>query len=271
MTDGFLPPIEELYDTAPCGLLLAGPRGHVLSANATLCRWLQYTKEELCSGDVRLQDLLTMGGRIFHQTHLAPLLRMQRSVAEVKLDLKRRDGTEVPMMLNLSERIWRDEPVVHVAAFVAEDRIRYERELLAQRRRAEELAQQHARDQQDLEIAQRRLRLALESAKLFAWEVDPATGERRYEDGAARLLGYSGPLRVDPATFLGAIHPEDRASELAAFEQALRGDETYHCTYRIRGLDRRERVVASWGRAFFDASGKLVQFMGLLQDSTPTV
>ena len=27
-----------------------------------------------------------MGGRIFHQTHWAPLLQMQGSVAEVKLD-----------------------------------------------------------------------------------------------------------------------------------------------------------------------------------------
>ena len=33
-----------------------------------------------------------MGGRIFHQTHWAPLLQMQGSVAEVKLDLVHRDG-----------------------------------------------------------------------------------------------------------------------------------------------------------------------------------
>ena len=30
-----------------------------------------------------------MGGRIFHQTHWAPLLQMQGSVAEVKLDVVR--------------------------------------------------------------------------------------------------------------------------------------------------------------------------------------
>ena len=33
-----------------------------------------------------------MGGRIFHQTHWAPLLQMQGSVAEVKLEVVHRDG-----------------------------------------------------------------------------------------------------------------------------------------------------------------------------------
>ena len=49
-----------------------------------------YRREDLI-GQRRLQDLLTMGGRIFHQTHWAPLLQMQGSVAEVKLDVVQRE------------------------------------------------------------------------------------------------------------------------------------------------------------------------------------
>lgn len=40
----------------------------------------------------RFQELLTMGGRIFHQTHWAPLMKLQGSVAEVKLDLLHTNG-----------------------------------------------------------------------------------------------------------------------------------------------------------------------------------
>lgn len=147
-----LPGAGQLYDAAPCGLLLAGSDGAILHANATLCGWLRYKAPELV-GHKRFHDLLGMGGRIFYQTHLQPLLRMQGSVAEVKLGLKRRDGQEIPMMVNIAERAWNGQTVLHVALFVAEDRHKYEKELLLQRQRAEELARQHARDQEDLRSA----------------------------------------------------------------------------------------------------------------------
>ena len=147
-----LPGAEQLYDAAPCGLLLATADGHLLHANTTLCQWLRLSREELV-GKARLQDLLTMGGRIFWQTHLQPLLRMQSSVAEVKLEFKRRDDTLLPMMVNIAERAWNGQTLLQMAVFVAEDRHKYERELLLQRKRAEELAAQHARDQDALNAA----------------------------------------------------------------------------------------------------------------------
>jgi sigma-B regulation protein RsbU (phosphoserine phosphatase) len=119
---------------------VAGSDGMVLNANATLCRWLGYGPQEL-EGRVRFPDLLTVGGRIFHQTHLAPLLRMQGSVAEVKLELRHKAGHVVPMMLNAVEKRLGDDLVLHAALFVTEERHKYERELLLQRKRAEEMAQ----------------------------------------------------------------------------------------------------------------------------------
>jgi sigma-B regulation protein RsbU (phosphoserine phosphatase) len=148
-----LPAAESRYQEAPCGLLLAAPDGRIVTVNDTLCRWLQYERAELVDR-VRLQDLLTMGGRIFYQTHLQPLLRIQASVAEVKLELRRRDAGTLPMLMNIAERPWGATTLMHAAFFVAEDRHKYERELLLQRRRAEELAAQVARDQQQLAAAQ---------------------------------------------------------------------------------------------------------------------
>jgi phosphoserine phosphatase RsbU/P len=158
-----LPGMEELYEAAPCGLLVADAKGYLLRVNATLCRWLGYRQEELVAG-VRFPDLLTMGGRIFHQTHLAPLLRMQGSVAEVKVELRRKQGEPLPVMLNMTERAWRDQVLITAAVFVAEDRHKYERELLLQRKRAEELAAQHAKDQEELE----RRELEAKDRALFA-------------------------------------------------------------------------------------------------------
>jgi sigma-B regulation protein RsbU (phosphoserine phosphatase) len=147
-----VPGADALYDQAPCGLLLADVDGTLLGANATACRWLRYERDALV-GHVRFQDLLTVGGRIFHHTHLQPLLRIQASVAEVKLDFKDAQGRIVPAMVNIAETPWNGRTVQHIALFIAEDRHKYEQELLLQRRRLEELASRHAQDQRDLQAA----------------------------------------------------------------------------------------------------------------------
>lgn len=130
-----------LYEHAPCGLLLTDDDGLLLRANATFCDWLGVAGEALV-GKRRFQDLLTVGGRIFHQTQWMPLLRMQGSVAEVKLDIVRAGDTPLPMVMNAIRRERGGTTVHEIALFVAKDRHAYERELLAARKRAEELATQ---------------------------------------------------------------------------------------------------------------------------------
>ena len=77
---GPLPALAELYAGAPCGLLLTDPDGTIRHANEAFCEWMGYSLAEL-AGKRRIQELLTVGGRIFHQTHWAPLLHMQGSIA----------------------------------------------------------------------------------------------------------------------------------------------------------------------------------------------
>ena len=132
-----LPQVQEALDSAPCGLLRTGSSGVISQVNATFCQWLGYERHELVGR--RLQDLLTVGGRIFHLTHLAPLLQMQGSVSEVKLDFVRRDGTTVPVVLNAQRHATQQGVHTDIALFVARDRDRYERELVHSRKRLEVL------------------------------------------------------------------------------------------------------------------------------------
>lgn len=132
------------FDDAPCGLAQTSSSGTFLRINRTFCSWLGYGADELV-GKRRLQDLLTMGGRIFHQTHFAPLLQMQGSISEVKLELMHIDGHSVPMVLNALRRSEGDEVVHEVAAFVARDRDKYERELVQSRKRLEALVAEATR------------------------------------------------------------------------------------------------------------------------------
>ena len=79
-----LPNSDTLFETAACALVVTDQRGLILSANRTFCIWIGRDSDKLVN-IMRMQDLLTMGGKIFHQTHWSPLLQMQGSIAEVKL------------------------------------------------------------------------------------------------------------------------------------------------------------------------------------------
>jgi PAS domain S-box-containing protein len=126
-----------LIDRAPCGLIVAAAGGAIVRVNQTFCRWLGYSASDLVETR-RLQDLLTTGGKIFLQTHVMPLLQMQRSVAEIKLDLRRRDGSAVPMLINICRVSEAATEWDEVACMIMSDRHKYERELVHARARLEE-------------------------------------------------------------------------------------------------------------------------------------
>ena len=127
---------EELLEDAPCGYLSATPDGMLVRVNRTFLRWTGYQHEELV-GVKRFQDLLSVGGRIYHETHYAPMLRMQGVVREIAVDVVCADGSRLPLVVN--SILLRDADgaprVVRTTAFDATERKSYERELLAARDR----------------------------------------------------------------------------------------------------------------------------------------
>ncbi|WP_448650919.1 PAS domain-containing sensor histidine kinase [Pseudomonas fluorescens] len=145
----------ELFDNAACALAVTAEDGTILQANARFSEWLGFSRAELCGR--RFQDLLTMGGRIFHQTHLAPMLRLRGSVTEVKLDMLHHDGHKVTVLLNGNKREQADASVYDLALFGTTDRDKYERELLNARRLAEALLQERTATEIALQQAQAEL------------------------------------------------------------------------------------------------------------------
>lgn len=133
-----LPSTEQLFEEMPCGLLVTAADGTILRVNATFCGWVGLSADTLV-GRKKLQELFTMGARIFHQTHWLPMLQMQGSISEVKFDVQRQGGKPLPMLLNVLRRTTENGTYDQISAFIAEDRNQYERELLAARKRADTL------------------------------------------------------------------------------------------------------------------------------------
>lgn len=262
-----LPACEALYEDAACGLLLTRADGGILRANRSFCAALGRSPEALVGQ--RLQSLLSIGGRIFHQTHWAPLLQMQGSLAEVKLELLHADGRKLPMVMNAVVRHYGGQEYHELAVFSARDRDIYERELLAERRRAEAHLAREQQSQRELAEARVRLELALDAAQLLAWSVDLPARQRRYAPEVALLLGHARPQAVEAAEFVDRIHPEDRQREAAALEALLQsGGERLHQVFRLQGVDGVLRWVAAWARLRAGPGGVPAALVGVLQDVT---
>jgi len=122
--------LEDLYENAPCGYLSLEPSGRIFKVNRTLSTWTGYAPDQLVGK--RLHDLLSIAGRMFYETHIAPLLRMQGFFNEVALDLITDKGERLPVIANATERRDADgRPIsTRITLLKATDRRRYERELL---------------------------------------------------------------------------------------------------------------------------------------------
>lgn len=266
-----LPGIDTLFEHFPCGLVVTSTRGTILQVNETLCGWLGLQRSDLV-GRRKLQDLFTMGGRIFHQTHWLPMLQMQGSLSEVKFDVLHSDGRTIPMLLNARRRSTPSGELDQVSLTISEERNKYEKELVLARKKADELVLRQRLAQRTLEEAQSRLRLAVRVGALFLWDVDPSTRERRYQPEVSALLGYTASTTIDGQAFNAAIAPEDAEAAENAFQDALRQPgHTHAWTHRVDGVDGVQRVVSMSGQAFVGEDGSLAHFVGVATDVTEAV
>jgi sigma-B regulation protein RsbU (phosphoserine phosphatase) len=128
---------EDIFRDAPCGYVILTKDGLIERVNATVENWVGRSSSELAGK--RLPDLLNIAGRIFYETHFAPMLKMQGFLSEIALDLKGHDGKAIQVLVNASERKNEDGTVAgtYVVIFPASERRQYERDLVAARASAE--------------------------------------------------------------------------------------------------------------------------------------
>jgi phosphoserine phosphatase RsbU/P len=121
---------EDLFENAPCGYLTLSADGRIGRVNETLCAWTGYSHGHFAGK--RLHQFLNMAGRIYLETHIAPLLRMQGFFNEFALDFVTEGGERLPVIANAVEQRTPDGALISTRLVVikATDRRRYERELV---------------------------------------------------------------------------------------------------------------------------------------------
>ncbi|TQL18154.1 sigma-B regulation protein RsbU (phosphoserine phosphatase) [Streptomyces sp. SLBN-134] len=158
---------EELYEHAPCGYLSTLMDGTIAKINTTLLDWLGLDRSRVV-GRMRFTDLLTVGGKLYHETHFAPLLQMKGEVSGIAMDIKAAAGQRMPVLVTSRVKTSKDgEPLlIRTTVFDARERRAYEAELLRGRRAAEEAHRQAEADRARLQEALAVLQQSLLPAEL---------------------------------------------------------------------------------------------------------
>ena len=120
---------EDFFENSLCGFIIADSRGLIQRVNTKILRWTNDTCENLKGK--KFSDLLSIGGKIYYETHLWPLLRMQGFFDEVVVDLKSTTGIKIRVLVNAMERRNDngDASFIRFTVLKATDRLQYEQNL----------------------------------------------------------------------------------------------------------------------------------------------
>jgi signal transduction histidine kinase len=128
--------LDGILDTAPCGFISVTDDSVVRIINATLLDMLGYEREEIIGQ--RLESVLTVGAKIFYQTHFFPLLRLHGHAEEIFMLLRAKSGDDVAVLVNAVRRQRASEWVTDCVLVRVRERQKFEDALLRAKKAADE-------------------------------------------------------------------------------------------------------------------------------------
>jgi signal transduction histidine kinase len=198
--------LDPLLDTAPCGFVRFVDDGHVRAANRTLLEMLGYSLGEILGR--HFESMLTVGTKIFYQTHFFPLLKLHGRADEIFLVLRARNGEDIAVLANAVRRERKGEWVTDAVFLRLIERRKFEDALLDARHVAEQATatlEKQARElERQREIAQTANRAKSDFLAMMSHELRTPLNAI---GGYVQLLemGVHGPVTPAQVEALGRV------------------------------------------------------------------
>jgi PAS domain S-box-containing protein len=237
---------RQFFEHAPFGICVSGPDGHFIKVNASFCRMLGYSKQDLLAtswsklthpGDLessleRIRQLLSNPGasleaenRYIHRNGNVVWTRLRMSLVE--------DSSGIPQYF-----------VVH-----SED--------ITERKRADEA----------LSESEDRFRVMADSCPTMMW-VTGADGGNQFINRAYREFAGATLEQLSGAKWQLLVHPEDAPEYVEAFHRAVREHTPFKAEARVRRADGEWRLLGTNAEPRLSPSGAYQGHVGLSADIT---
>ena len=215
--------LDPLLDEAPCGYVAFLDDGTVTSVNQTLLDMLGMQREKVVGRHI--ENLLTIGGRIFYQTHLFPVLRLHGRAEEIFLLLRSAGREEVGALVNAVRRERGGRMVTDCVVMRVRERRKFEDALVRAKQEAESARARSEAQQAELQAAnslleQQAMELEMSQAQLSeqAEELEVQSEELRALN--EQLMEHADELERQRAIADEANHA--KSAFLAAMSHELR-------------------------------------------------
>jgi signal transduction histidine kinase len=180
----------DLIDRIPCGFVSFADDGTVCAVNATLLEMLGLERQAVVGR--HLEQMLTVGSRIFYQTHLFPMLRMHGHAEEIFIMLRASDGHDEAALLNAVRRQEGEQWLTHCILVRVRERKKFEEALLRAKKEAETAREKLDTHRKELELAntqleQQALELELSQQQLNEHAIELEALNQALHEQAAEL------------------------------------------------------------------------------------
>jgi PAS domain S-box-containing protein len=232
-----------LFDYAPDGIVIADAKSYYVEANASVCRMLGYTRDELVG--LHASDIVAET----ELAHIGPALEMIKAGLDYRREwqLRRKDGS-----VFAAEVMATVMPEGHLLGMIRDVTARKGMEM-------------------ETQLSKQRLILATDAAAIGIWDWDIASNQWYATDTYSTMLGYDPEKVFSGGGFwLNLLHPDDRAAVAEKIRLAVAGSiAPYEYEARIRHADGSYHWISVIGRVLaVDESGKARRLLGVRMDVT---
>lgn len=226
----------DLFDQLPCPALVTNLAGTILVVNFELLTLLGGTSDNWLQQPMK--GMFSSTGQIFLKNHVWPALIRREGVKEIYLHLSGPQQQQIPVLINCHQRHFRGSDCYCWILFVAEERSRFEDELLAANRRAKRVTAELA-DQFEL------LQVTMKSIGDAVITTDVAGNVTWLNPVAERLTGWmvTEALKQPISRIFNIVNQETRIPSESPVKSSLQQE-------KVVGLPKRTLLISRSGAEF---------------------